>query len=68
MSKKQNKRLGKKCPLCEGILEAVTYTQNKSGVTYEKKFIECLECDYREEVKSNHNKRSMNENEYEEVW
>jgi uncharacterized protein with PIN domain len=61
LNKKKNKRLGKKCPLCEGILEIVTRSENKQGVLYSEKYIECLECDYKEKIKNNHNGKEKEE-------
>jgi len=60
-NKKRNKRLGRKCPSCDGVLEIFTYTQNKQGVLYNEKIIECSECDYREKLKEKNNNKNKEE-------
>ena len=55
--KKILKKLGKKCPECEGVLSVVIRTKENDGVEYSEKRIECLDCDYHEKISNKHKKR-----------
>jgi DNA-directed RNA polymerase subunit M/transcription elongation factor TFIIS len=63
MSKKTKRqkrlcRLSKECPECGGILEKFEYQDDKNGVLYSSVFIECLTCDYSEDVSNKRNKNN----------
>lgn len=51
MSKRKfQKKLGKKCPECDGTLELVSRITNDNGVEYSEQYVEC-ECGYSEKLK-----------------
>lgn len=55
--KKYNKKLGKICPECEGLLNLVSRKIKTNGIEYVEQYIEC-DCGYSEKFKvSNKNNK-----------
>ena len=46
--KKKQRRLGRKCPECDGNLFFVSIETFQDGVKYSEKIIQCSECGYYE--------------------
>jgi len=54
--KRVQKRIGRPCPECGGVMFIVLKISTHHGVEYSQKFMECSDCDYEKSMDSNKHK------------
>jgi Zn ribbon nucleic-acid-binding protein len=61
MKKKLRKKLNKRCPECGGMLELFDYMEDRDGVGRTESWVECVRCDFSDELKNKKNRRTKSD-------